>query len=234
MRKLLFILLFCALPAFAFWGEHGPGIIDNVPAAPGQGPTLYLTLDACGSVRDGYDKELVDFLVHNEIPATLFINARWIDNHQDEFAALARNPLFKIANHGTEHKPASVQGLFVYGIEGASSAAELRAEVVANADKIERLTGVRPMWYRSGTAYYDDLAIREISKMGFKIAGFAITADQGATLKASAVRSAAMQAKPGDIILAHMNKPEGETFEGLAPALSALKKAGFSFAVLPD
>ena len=35
--------------------------------------------------------------------------------------------------------------------------------------------------------------------------------------------------KGGDVIIAHMNKPKGQTAEGLAPSILELQKRGFVF-----
>jgi len=46
---------------------------------------------------------------------------------------------------------------------------------------VEEATGVAPHWYRDATAEYDTQAIKEIDKLGYKIAGFSVNADDGAT-----------------------------------------------------
>ncbi|GHU02207.1 polysaccharide deacetylase [Alphaproteobacteria bacterium] len=218
------------LPAASFWGEHGAGIADRL-----DGGAIYLTLDACGSKGDGYDSELIEFLRAQAIPATLFVNIRWIDQHPSEFARLAADPLFKIASHGMRHLPASTTGRSAYGIAGAADPAALALEVRDAADRIEAATGVRPTWYRSGTAFYDGRAVGLVTRdWGLKIAGYAIAADEGSTLPAKRVEAKTLKAKPGDIILAHMNRPTGQTYEGLRPALLALKARGAAFAKLPD
>ena len=82
---------------------------------------IALTFDACGSAKGMLiDSRLVEFLEKEEVPATLFINARWIEPNRAWFDRLAANPLFEIANHGQRHKPASVTGKSVYGIEGTN------------------------------------------------------------------------------------------------------------------
>jgi len=237
------LMTLTALPVNAqnFWGMHAPGITDRiVPAlqAADDEKVLYLTLDACGG---RYDSSLIAFLRANNIPATLFINARWIDTNTEAFADLAADPLFKIANHGMKHKPASVRGKFAYGIKGTRSMKELLAEINEAADKIEALTGTRPNWYRSGTAHYDGESIRIITKdMNLKIAGFAVNLDEGATLPAHQVYNVALSSQSGDILLAHMNKPDltmkrsGGTASGLERAIPELLKQGYVFRQLPD
>jgi len=222
-----------------FWGMHAPGITDRiVPASVFQPAAnekvLYLTLDACGG---GYDMAVIVFLRMNRIPATLFINARWIDAYPRVFADLAVDPLFKIENHGVMHKPASVRGKSAYGIRGTRSKDELLAEINGGADKIEALTGLRPKWFRSGTAHYDAESIWIITKeLNMKIAGFARNIDGGATFSSDNVYRAMMTAQPGDILIAHMNKPSGTggTAYGLARAIPDMKRRGYVFRQLPD
>ncbi|MCL2331540.1 MAG: polysaccharide deacetylase family protein [Proteobacteria bacterium] len=220
----------------SFWGEHAGGITDKIAPANKDAKDLYLTLDACGGHGgDGYDSDIIIFLRANNIPATLFINARWADANPETFAELAADPLFKIENHGTKHRAASVSGKYAHGIRGTKSAQELASEIGDNADKIEKLTGRRPTWYRSGAAYYDAESIKIITeKLKIKIAGFAKSLDAGATLPAHDVYRIAMTAKPGDILLAHMNQPTSPSGIGLQLALAELIKRGYTFRQLPD
>jgi len=240
-NKVIFtLIMLMALPVKAqdFWGMHAPGITDRIVQENPAYKVLYLTLDACGG---GYDAAIIVFLRANKIPATLFINARWIDANQKAFAELAADPLFKIANHGMKHKPASVYGKSIYGIKGTRSKEELLTEVNGGADRIKALTGLKPDWYRSGTAHYDAESIRIITKeLNIKIAGFARNLDGGATFSADNVYKAAMTSQSGDILIAHMNKPSVKpdavsgTASGLARAIPELIKQRFVFRQLPD
>ena len=136
------------------WGETVTGVKTCLATKEN---VVALTLDACGSPHGmGFDAELISYLEKEKIPATLFINARWIDGNPKLFITLAHNPLFTIANHGFLHKPASVSDRSIYGIEGTKNVEELIDEIGLNAEKIKWLTGKRPAYYRSGTAYYDE------------------------------------------------------------------------------
>jgi peptidoglycan/xylan/chitin deacetylase (PgdA/CDA1 family) len=211
------------------WGEHGAGIEDKIP-----GESVYLTLDACDGRANGFDAELIGFLLSENIPATVFLTRRWIDKNPVGFSILASSPLFRIENHGAGHRPASTSGKSAYGMRGTGSEGELSDEINGAADRIAELSGRRPKWYRSGGAHYDDGAVGVVRDLGYRIAGFAISLDAGASLPAGEVYRNAMRARPGDILLAHMNRPEKDTFEGLKPALLELRAAGYSFALLPE
>lgn len=215
------------------WGENVTGVTTTFKSDKKE---LALTFDACGgSFRSSqYDEQLIRFLIDNRIPATLFINARWIKSNPEIFAALAANPLFEIANHGTAHRPLSVNGKSIYNIVGTASVEEVAQEINGNGELIEKLTGKRPLFFRSGTAYYDEEAVKIARKNGVEIGGFSVLGDAGATFSAEKVAHQITNAKSGDIILLHMNHPESGTREGLINAVETLIKEGFSFVRLSD
>ncbi|MDY0189099.1 MAG: polysaccharide deacetylase family protein [Desulfuromonas sp.] len=214
------------------WGENVTGVKTHIDT---QDKIIALTFDACGSLHGmQHDTKITDFLIAEQIPATLFINARWIEPNREAFAKLSANPLFEIGNHGYQHKPASVTGRSVYGIAGTASVAEMVDEIALNAHKIEALTGKRPLFYRSGTAYYDEYAVQIAQELGAQVAGFSILGDAGATYSRHQVKQALLTASAGDIVILHMNHPESATAEGLLDAIPELQQRGFRFVRLSD
>jgi peptidoglycan/xylan/chitin deacetylase (PgdA/CDA1 family) len=214
------------------WGESVTGVKTRLKTAD---KVIALTMDACGSARGmGYDIRLIEFLERERVPATLFINARWIGPNRAAFDRLAANPLFEIANHGLMHRPASVSGKSVYGINGTRDIGELVDEIELNARKLEGLTGRKPRFYRSGTAYYDEVAVKISEELGEQVAGFSLLGDAGATYTREQVRRALLAARPGDIIIVHMNHPESGTGPGVMDAVPELKRRGFRFVRLSD
>jgi peptidoglycan/xylan/chitin deacetylase (PgdA/CDA1 family) len=215
----------------AAWGENLPGVRTRLATDE---PVLALTFDACGVEGDGFDAELIDFLEHEQIPATLFLSGRWLDKNPEAARRLAANPLFDLQNHGTEHRPASVTGREKFGIPGTRDAAALVDEIEINARRIEQLTGRRPRFYRSGTAFYDDVAIRVIERLGVVAVGFSAKGDKGVTRERDKVRDRLLEAPPGAIVLLHMHRPERQTAEGLMDAVPVLRARGFKFVLLRD
>lgn len=237
MVKLLFVSIVFATSLSAGepqqWGENVTGVITRFASDKKE---IALTLDACGGSAKSsqYDAELIDYLIAHKIPVTLFINSRWIDANPEVFKRLAANPLFEIGNHGTAHRPLSVNGKSVYNIPGTASPEEVEREIEGNSLKIEKLTGKRPLFFRSGTAYYDDEAVRIARANGVEIAGFEVIADAGATLSSEEVARRIKNARSGDIVIAHMNHPESGTRQGIIEAITALRAAGFEFVRLSD
>jgi len=221
------------IPAPSQWGENVTGVTTRFHTSQ---KVIALTFDACGGSAKSsqYDAGLIEFLIDNHIPATLFINARWIDTNPEIFMKLSSNPLFEIANHGTAHKPLSVEGKSIYNIHGTVSAEEVIAEIEGNNNKIFALTGKRPLFFRSGTAYYDEKAVAIARDHGMEIGGFSILGDAGATFSASKVAQQLLSARSGDIVLLHMNHPEGGTREGIIEGINTLQKEGFTFVRLSE
>ena len=213
------------------WSENVPGVKTRIDTSE---KLIALTFDACGSKNDGFDSKLIGFLEEEKIPATLFISGKWIDRHPEEFKKIAGNPLFEIGNHGLEHKPCSVDGKQAYGIKGTGSPREVIAEVELNAEKINKLTGKKPVLYRSGTAHYDEIAAGLVTGLGYTIAGFSVLGDAGATYSAGKVAETLEGAPAGSIVIMHMNHPGSGTADGVRKAVPKLIKSGFSFVRLSD
>ncbi|MFJ8436046.1 polysaccharide deacetylase family protein [Kitasatospora sp. NPDC094019] len=216
----------------AAWGLDVPGVVTALPRAV---TATALTFDACGGPGgSGYDAALVDTLRAHGVPATLFLNARWIDANPATFEDLAADPLFEIGNHGTTHRPLSVTGRSAYGIAGTRDPGEVHDEIAGNLAKLTSLLGHPPAFFRSGTAHYDDVATRIAADLGQRIAGFGTNADGGATLPATQVHRELLDSDPGAIVIAHMNHPAAGTARGLATALPALLASGRTFTRLSD
>lgn len=74
----------------------------------------------------------------------------------------------------------------------------------------------------------------QLEALGFRIAGFSVNADDGATLSAVRVATRLRRVQAGDIVIAHMNKPAGGTAEGFVAALPELLRRGLRFIKLSE
>ena len=204
------------------WGLGIPGVLTEMDS-----DSVALTLDACGGPSgSGYDAALIEGLIERNVPATLFLNMRWIDSNPEVASELASNPLFEIGNHGSTHRPLTVTGRSAYGIDGTSSPLEAANEVRENHLRILELTGKPPRFFRSGTAHYDDVGIQIVQTFGEEVLGFSVNGDAGATFDAATVRAQVSGAAPGSIIIAHMNKPGSGTAEGVLAGVDDLLSRG--------
>ena len=190
-----------------------------------------LTLDACGG---GFDTDLASFLIEHRIQATIFATRRWLRRNPDGLAMLkAHADLFDIEDHGANHLPAIIGvDRSVYGLAGVADLKQLRREVSGGAKAVKAATGTAPHWYRGATGEYDPEALKTIEAMGYKVAGFSVNADNGATLAKKQIVGRLKKVRSGDIIIAHLNKPASDTAEGLAQGLQLLLEQGFRFVKL--
>ncbi|MFD1816677.1 Peptidoglycan/xylan/chitin deacetylase, PgdA/CDA1 family [Pseudarcicella hirudinis] len=216
------------------WGEFVKGVDEDFIT---QNKVIAFTFDACGGKNgSAYDAELIDFLNNEKIPATLFVTGKWIDANYTTFLKLSQNPLFEIENHGFNHKPCSVDGESEYGIHGTKDVPDAFDEIEANAIKIQKITGKRPAFYRSSTAYTDEACAKIARQLGITIISFDVLSGDAVpnTPKAVIVESVLKNIKPGALVIMHFNRPLWNTYEAMQEIVPELRKRGYTFSQLQN
>ncbi len=214
------------------WGERVTGVAVGIKTA---GKEAALTFDACGGPRgSAVDFELLEYLKRERIPATLFLSGRWIAKNMDTARALAEDPLFEIENHGANHRPLSIAGKGAYGIAGTASVIEAAIEVEENAELLKGITGRRPLFFRSGTNHYDEIAVAVAAELGHRVVGYTVNGDGGASFSRKKIAERLLALRGGEIVLFHMNRPGGWTAEGIREAIPRLREKGFRFVRLSE
>ncbi|WP_460742868.1 polysaccharide deacetylase family protein [Mariniluteicoccus endophyticus] len=165
----------------------------------------------------------------------LFLNKRWVEANRAEAERFAaEQDLFDIGNHGTRHTPLSVTGRSQYKEPGTKDVGEVYDEVMGNHLHLTELMGRPPRYFRTGTAWYDDLALEIFRACGEVPIDFDTNGDAGTTYTAGQTAQETARAKPGSIIIGHFNQPRHATFEGMKVALPKMRAAGVEFARLSD
>ena len=216
------------------WGEYITGVNEEIITKE---KIIAFTFDACGGKNgNGYDRELIDYLRAEKIPATLFVSGKWIDSQFPGFINLSRDSLFEIDNHGLNHRPCSVDGESAYGIRGTSNIAEAFDEIEANARKIEAITNHRPLLYRSATAFIDEACVRMAGRLGIKVISYQILSGDAVPFTSEYVieENVLRNISPGAIVIMHFNHPEWNTKEAMEKIVPKLRKMGYSFVRLKD
>ncbi len=215
------------------WGEFVKGVDEDIVTYE---KIIAFTFDACGGGRrgNGYDSLLIKYLRKESIPATLFVTGLWIDANYSTFLDLAKDSLFEIENHGLNHKPCSVDGESEFGIQGTRSITDAYDEMEANAEKIRMITGRKPTFYRSATAYTDEACAKMAKMLGITVISFDVLS--GDAIPRTPVKTIATNVlehvKPGAIIIMHFNHPENNTYEALQVFIPKLRKEGYKFVKL--
>ncbi|WP_313791121.1 polysaccharide deacetylase family protein [Oryzibacter oryziterrae] len=216
-------LALTALIAPAFAGDVEPSLSLPAPADK----TVALTFDACMGQTD---RRILDELVAEQIPATLFVTHRWIERNAEAIAVIEAHPdLFEIENHGDEHVPAVTDRSFVFGLKTAGSLDNVTSEVQGGDAAIATTFGHHAVWFRGATARYSKDAMSLIGQLGFRIAGYSLNADIGASLPEKQVARRMAAARTGDVIIAHINQPKRDAGAGVVDGIKALEAKGFHF-----
>lgn len=216
------------------WGEFVKGVDEDIVTSK---KLLALTFDACGGPHgSGYDAELIGYLEKMKIPATLFVTGKWIDANYGTFLQLSENKLFEIENHGLNHHPCSVDGESEYGIKGTPDAADAFDEIEANERKIQAITGRRPLFFRSATAFTDEACAKIARQLGVTMISFdVLSGDAVPNTPKTIIESSIMKhVRPGALIIMHFNHPEWNSYEALRSVIPALLASGYSFVRLAD
>lgn len=232
MRRREFIAA-CCYAACAGTARGSSLIEPHMHFVPPKGALqVAITLDACMGETD---MRILGPLVENAIPVTIFATRLWLDRNPAAIRVLKQNPdLFVVENHGAKHLSAVIGNERPYGLVPAGTADAVAEEVRGGAEAITRAFGTTPKWYRDATALYSPDAIRVVSSMGFRIAGFSLNGDFGASAPARTAHKRIAGAKSGDIIISHINQPHRPAGEGVISGILALKARGFSFVHLDD
>ena len=216
------------------WGEFVKGVDEDLLTNK---KIVAFTFDACGGKNaNGYDSELIEYLRKQKITVTLFVTGKWIDANYATFLHLSADPLFEIENHGFNHQPCSVDGESEFGIHGTKDVPDAIDEIEANALKIEKITGNKPLFYRSATAYTDEACAKIAKQLGITIISFDILSGDAIpnVPKTDIETNVLKNIKPGAIIIMHFNRPKWNTFEAMQCIIPELKKQGYTFAKLKD
>jgi peptidoglycan/xylan/chitin deacetylase (PgdA/CDA1 family) len=215
-------------PAGVF-GMNIPGVVTHIATDE---PVIALTFDACGGHRGSdFDNALVEFLTDEAIPATFFLNARWIQANRDNAALLQANPLFELENHGSQHHPLTFEPRQIYGIEGTGSVKAAYEEVEKGAEAVASVTGFSPLYFRSGTAWYDESAVQMVRDLGYQaVNGDVVPVDGDSTRSAGTIAKVILsEVKPGSIVMLHCNHPDRHTLAALRIAIPELRERGWRF-----
>lgn len=204
----------------------------HVDKGPENAPRVALTLDACtGQI----DNRILSALIGRKIKATIFVTARWLKRNPEALAALNAHPeLFAVENHGAQHLAAIDTPGTVFSIKTAGSDAAIQKEILGGALAIKTATGRQPIWYRGATAVYSKAAIADIEATQFKLAGYSLSGDGGASYSARRAAAVIAGAKNGDVIIAHINQPTKPAGMGVVAGLIALQTKGFVFVDLDE
>jgi peptidoglycan/xylan/chitin deacetylase (PgdA/CDA1 family) len=190
------------------------------------GKRVALTFDACSTLdRSFYDERVMHVLRDTRTPATLFISGRWAETHQDLVKQLAGNPLFEIANHSYIHP---------HMLEVPRERQE--HELLWTQQILFTLTGRLPRFFRPPYGEMNDGLVKVAAELGIRTVEYDFPSgdpDKQVT-RERMVKWVLQKARPGSIVVMHMNRHGWHTGEALPDIIEGLRARGFELARVGD
>jgi peptidoglycan/xylan/chitin deacetylase (PgdA/CDA1 family) len=222
-RLFLFAFTVIMISATAHGAGIEPSVIEHGPRDVNK---IALTFDACPTSReDEYDEKVVDVLVREKVPATLFMSGRWVEKNKDVAKLLAVNPQFEIANHAYWHP---------HMLEKDDE--RILRELKRTQDIIRKVTGKWPKYFRPPFGEVDERLARLAAEAGLITVQYDIASgdpDPGLSAK-RIIRGVVGEAKGGSIVVFHMNKNGARTAEVLPEVIKQLREKGFELVTLGE
>ena len=185
-----------------------------------------LTFDACETKHPaGYDQAIIRILRATRTPATLFLGGKWMESHPQVTRALARDPLFELANHSYLHPH----------LRHLRDAA-IRDEIKRTQDIMFSLTGRRGKLFRAPYGEYNDRVIHAATRLSLTTVQWEVVSgdpDRKVTARRM-VKAVTSRARNGSIIIMHMNGRGWHTAEALPTIITTLKAQGYTLVTVSD
>jgi peptidoglycan/xylan/chitin deacetylase (PgdA/CDA1 family) len=239
-RTLLALLL--ALPLAARASPPPPGLSPHpIPApAPALAPIaadvvlhgsrtaklVALTFDACSTRSPSrYDERVTKVLVDTHTPATIFLGGHWAQEEAEHVKYLASLPQFELANHTYSHPHLKKQ-----------TDARIREELLETQAVLQDLVGRQPAVFRPPYGEYDARVAKIAGEAGLRTIEYDLASgdpDKHATRER--LRDwVLLKAKPGSIVVMHINHLKFHTSEALPEIIAGLRKRGFELVTVSE
>jgi peptidoglycan/xylan/chitin deacetylase (PgdA/CDA1 family) len=204
-------------------GPPAPLIVEHGPRNTHQ---VALTFDACpAGTPDEYDEKVIEILLREKVPATLFLGGRWVEKNVEKARFLASRPQFEIANHSFYHP---------HMLEKDDD--RVLRELKRTQALIKKVTGKTPRYFRPPYGEVDERVAKLAAEAGLVTIQYDLASgDPDPNLSAqNIVRVVLRDAQGGSIIVFHMNRKGVHTAEVLPEVIQGLRQKGFALVTVGE
>lgn len=163
---------------------------------------------------DEQTQPLMDILAEYQVKTTFFVVGEWVDKYPEQVKALAEAG-HEVMNHSNKHPHMT-----------KLSREEMAAELNGCNDKIEAITGVRPILFRAPYGDYNNAVVGCARDCGMFTIQWDVDSLDWKDLTPAQIRERVVpKVKPGSIVLFHNGGKH--TPEALPAVLKALQEDGY-------
>jgi peptidoglycan-N-acetylglucosamine deacetylase len=195
-----------------------------ITVLPGTDKVVALTFDACPTrPPQHFDKVVLDYLLEEKLPATLFISTWFARKNSDEIKKLAAVDFIEIENHSVSHNN---------HMESLSE-----ADILKEIDDayLAGLIGKKTKFFRFPAGNYDDRTLALVERQYRVVHWSFASGDPVPNLSARMLIDTVLaRVRSGSILIFHINGKGHATGAALPEIVGALKKRGFRFVKLED
>jgi peptidoglycan/xylan/chitin deacetylase (PgdA/CDA1 family) len=189
-------------------------------------PAVAITFDACATKTKGYsfDQAVFETLERERVPATIFVSGRWVESHPEVMTMLARDPLIEFGDHSYDHP-------HMARLQEARAGEEIDRTEAALARYGKRAVAFRPPFGEWNQRLIGVARERSLPVVTWDV----VSGDPSArTTAAGMIRTVVSRARPGSIVVFHINGRGWKTGEALPEIVRGLRARGFRFVQLSE
>jgi peptidoglycan-N-acetylglucosamine deacetylase len=185
-------------------------------------PVVALTFDACATMdqANGFDSKVFEILMQDKIPATLYLSGRWVETHPSAAKEIAAAPWIELGNHTYSHPR-----LTLLRAERVHIQLQLTNKIV------EKKLGRPALTLRPPAGAWDATVAKIADQEHMPlILWTVVSGDVGGHVPPERIiRTVLEEAKPGAIIIFHINMRAPFTKKVLPDIIAGLREKGFRF-----
>jgi peptidoglycan/xylan/chitin deacetylase (PgdA/CDA1 family) len=191
-----------------------------------QQPEVALTFDACATKKGwyGFDRDVFEILKREQVPATVFVSGLWVETHPEAMADLTGDPLIEFGDHSYDHP-------HMTKLAPAQVGEEIDETEAALSRYGRRSVAFRPPFGDWNSHVIELVREHQLPTVTWDV----VSGDPSAhATTAGIVKAVLTQARPGSIIIFHINGRGWKTHEALPEVLAGLRQRGFKLVSLSE
>ena len=184
-------------------------------------PTVAITFDACATRTHpaGFDRRVFEVVKREQVPVTIFVSGRWVEAHPGIMGELAVDPQVEFGDHSYDHPHMAHLPV---------------ARIVEEIDQTEAALakyGKRSVAFRPPFGEWSHRLVYVVQELRLPTVTWDVVSGDPSvhTTADRMIRNVLDNARPGSIIIFHINGRGVKTADALPTILQGLRERGLRF-----